>query len=125
MREIKFRAWHSGAKQMLQSRDQGHQGEVFKWLHEGQPVSIMQFTGLRDKNGKDICEGDVVNLLADAGAFKGGVTETLASVEWDAEDTGFYYLTQADNFPHVKPWFAVSVEVIGNIYENPSLLEAK
>lgn len=110
MREFKFRAWHKGAKQMLQNRDQGYQGEVFKWAHEGQPVEIMQFTGLHDKNGKDIYEGDI--LQDDC--------ESLCSVVWENSSAQFLVEfedeTQEIDSPHT--W----AEIVGNIYENLELL---
>lgn len=51
-----FRAWHKDAKEMLH----GTAATVFKWLEDGQPVIIEQWTGLMDKNGTGIFEGDVV-----------------------------------------------------------------
>lgn len=68
--------------------------------------SISQFSGLLDKNGKEIYEGDVIEFMR-AGKKKRVV------VEWDEYDAGFRYITQnpLDN------------EIIGNIYENPELLK--
>jgi hypothetical protein len=58
MREIKFRAWHKESKEMFY--DGGR--HVFQWKHDGQPVIIEQFTGLLDKNGKEIYEGDILMI---------------------------------------------------------------
>ena len=118
METIKFRAWHETAKEMLL---EDFIGDALKWKREGQPVKVMQFIGQHDKNGKEIYEGDVVSLVAIEDEIKHWETATRASVEWDDQDAGFFYAAEYDKFPHIKPWFAKDVEVIGNIYENPEL----
>ena len=120
MRTLKFRTWIWQQKRMLPPITipeicKSYSMPLF-W------AEMMQFTGLLDKNGKEIYEGDLCKIVADSGAFRGGKQKHLAEVKWDGEDTGFFYATNHDCFPHVKPWFTISVEVIGNIYENPELL---
>ena len=85
---------------------------------------IMQFTGLQDKNGKDIYEGDVVK--DDMGRIMMSGYHNLRPC-WIAisatnfHHADFFYWSKWDNaidgYSHT-----VSVEVIGNIYENPELL---
>ena len=106
MRTIKFRAWHEFANQMLTS---SYQSDVLRWKEEGQPVIIMQFTGLHDKNGREIYEGDFL-----ISPFTGDP----APVIYDQEYCQFTFGGAEFNVEvkHKK------LEVIGNIYENPELL---
>jgi len=128
MREIKFRAWHESknGQVMLQVGDkQGttHPLDCCFYAMQGQPVTLMQYTGLKDKNGKEIFEGDILchwdNLHTHKGA---GVVEYYGA--------GFY-LNQsiiAKKSTALKLLGSCYVPldksvVIGNIYENPELLE--
>lgn len=79
------------------------------------PVTVGQFTGLTDKNGKKIFEGDIVDILTE--------NEEIGVVAY--EDGGF--LVNADGFcvdfhTNIK---GTDLEVIGNIHDNPELLGAQ
>lgn len=94
----------------------------------------MQYTGLQDKNGKDIYEGDI---LRGEVSFKDDnplITHALAVVVWFQADCQFhlvdteeYVLGNLDEPAYIlddrKGW--PSLEIVGNIYETPELLEAK
>lgn len=98
MREIKFRAWTG--ERML--------NEVASNMVE---VELMQYTGLEDKNGKEIFEGDIVE---DEDHF-------YYEIQWDADD--FMYI--ADGIGPLCELEFHEINVIGNIHENPELLEQK
>ena len=79
------------------------------------PVTVGQITGLLDKNGKKIFEGDIVDILTE--------NEEIGVVAY--EDGGF--LVNADGFcvDFHSNINGTDLEVIGNIYDNPELLEAQ
>lgn len=134
MREIKFRAWDGERKKMLHfskltlCREYNHiafqvvekeEKDSYGCVSLGDPESedealknLMQFTGLKDKNGKEIYEGDIVH-----------------SDHWDPKryevvfDRGCYCMkfgNDSNFYPDAK--YCENMEVIGNIYENKDLL---
>jgi len=115
MKELKFRAWDGENLFLSGECDNYELGMWFeahskKGLH-GKENVIMQFTGLKDKNGKDIYEGDVVLIKTGVFIWK---SKGQCEVEfWDGR-----FMSGKENLSN---W--TDVEVIGNIYENPELKE--
>lgn len=109
-REIKFRAWSKSDKEMTPHEririlpDETELHEVF----EDNSVIWMQFTGLLDKNGNEIYEGDILSWES----YEGKKHQTRWVVEYNSE-RGF------------KSWSSTKNDeiVIGNIHENPELLK--
>ena len=125
MREIKFRAWDKVNQHMVY---QGWHREVFHTISDifayGDNVNLMQLTGLKDKNGVEIYEGDILKetCYVEPGYSVG---ESFTKVEYG--DIQFSS-TKGWNLIHVKglDGFYLSFshcEVIGNIYENKELLD--
>jgi hypothetical protein len=122
MREIKFRIWDSKEEMMIQ--DSGHfhvsaDGEVFS-INDNEDITnsvvLMQYTGLKDKNGKEIYEGDIV--LLDLGVF--------GAVYYDEAETSYIVHVQPLG-PRQEHQYEVlglgyPESVIGNIHENSELI---
>lgn len=134
MREIKFRAWDKLNKMLVQVQDldliQLVDGEYFisagledvgEYLRLSKEIVLMQYTGLKDKHSKEIYEGDI---LARRAGYNNPEIIRKGTVEFvnGKYENCLYY-------PHKQRRYlfdsASIYEVIGNIYENPELLEAK
>jgi uncharacterized phage protein (TIGR01671 family) len=82
-------------------------------------VEIEQCTGLKDKNGKLIYEGDIVKIYA-----KNRYAYGIFQIKYDCEDCEYDMLDKEGNFIYqLQNDKTKYVEVIGNIHENPDLLE--
>lgn len=113
MREIKFRAWHKSDKKIYEVIA----FNLGKWFLRGKShpmprsaIEVMQYTGLKDKNGVEIYECDIFKATHNFGP--GGMHERISSVAFDLEK-GYQW----------EYWDLDTIEVIGNIYENPELLD--
>lgn len=120
-REIKFRAWDEGQKYMA------YQGTpdletIQSFIHHFGDKDLMQYTGLKDKNGKEIYEGDIVKRMK-------------VCYDWDKEDGeeryeveeisfivyeyhGFWVESEGFGYEGEGLWDWNKIEVIGNLYEN-------
>ena len=89
-----------------------------------EPETVGQFTGLTDKNGTKIFEGDIVDASGEwwNAAGPAGHDSPIIAVEWDDELCGFapFAVYDCDCGVYIS---SRGVEVIGNIYDNPELLE--
>lgn len=118
MREIKFRAWLPKQKMFFywgfNLRDDG---AFFDSPPSVKDSVQQQYTGLKDKNGKEIYEGDLM--------WTSKYSDSPRVVRWNNEESRFELGLMDNNEPD-KAYlmtFGTHLEVIGNIYENPELLE--
>ena len=129
MRAIKFRAWDLEDKEMIpwnRLHLETDENGIYRWKYDdGGPFSgsgfgtddfeLMQYTGLKDKNGKEIYEGDIVKAQSPCigGRDFTGVVKLNQCTLWiDNESDAIHLFSETD----------IRI-VVGNIYENPELLE--
>jgi uncharacterized phage protein (TIGR01671 family) len=140
-REIKFRAWDNGAKKWLLGYEYPNLGgfslfgEIMlmsEWSqilnayilnreaynHNEGDLIVMQFTGLKDKNGKEVFEGDILQWTSSnpfsIGEIRKVKVEYVEARFWCTGTIGVYLAELLS---------AEKCEVIGNIYENPEYLK--
>jgi len=117
MREIKFRAWDKKEKKM--GNPTLHFGrpftmeEFFRALKDIGNCELMQYTGLKDKNGKEIYEGDIVKFESNDCIDKIMWSEKRLSFVFGGMDLGLILHSRKNEL----------LIIIGNIYENPELLK--
>lgn len=94
-------------------------------LADVKPETVGQYTGLHDKNGKEIYEGDIV--LLDCYNYEEPLFSGEFKVIYDVEK-GMWLLVDLENkdrdftFGEIRSYYKAEIEVIGNIYDNPELL---
>lgn len=135
-RDIKFRAWGIDNKRMWFNVQNAYDMQIchnkpeckgycgcedvhfypssFGEVLEDADFIVMQYTGLKDKNGKEIYEGDVIKHHKYNGA--------LSIVEWNQPACGWGLSGEDKRFMFLSDMCCKNIEVIGNIYENKKLL---
>ena len=119
-REIKFRAWDKQKRRLIEHSmlfrlDTTNEIPFLPLLEKFIPeYEVMQYTGLKDKNGNEIYEGDLVSDLLNGSLGEVTFDEGCYLVDWEDE------LTTITLHQNIREF---DVVVVGNIYENPELLE--
>jgi len=119
MKEIKFRAWHKKLKHMLPNI-QNHIGNsdwAFGFLIKDEKVIVMQFIGLKDKKDKEIFEDDIVRISNVNSGIEGKIFEPFTIVVKYINELAFYNISD-----YIIENAEFALEVIGNIHQNPELI---
>ena len=137
MRDIKFRVWDKETKHMHICGEDVHDEISFEnetnkayyynlqngcgSLREDSVYILMQYTGLKDKNGKEIYEGDIIFIKGETKLLdiKGKVEYSNILAQFIITNTGSI-VNEAEPLGNYEE---EDIEVIGNIYDNPKLLE--
>lgn len=133
MRDIRFRAWDLKKKKMgvtFSLEDASYEGFPSPFTDANGECDIrakyevMQYTNLKDKNGKKIYEGDIVSIPNDKYQPDNGEAPLVLV---DVRFANGCFVVEGGVFPMDEPLlgYAEEAAIIGNIYENPELLEAK
>ena len=129
MREIKFRAWLKEEKKMVNVETIDFTDKSIQYLEKNEfinayllrrmifdDIELMQYTGLKDKNGKEIYEGDILFFRDENMKY---------IVVW--QDTAFIIKSiEIRKYSEKMCWLddtEICCEIVGNIYENKNLLE--
>ena len=126
MREIKFRAWHKEKKEIVNVEEIDFMNKVINYIDNDylnnrqeiigayfEDIELMQYTGLKEKNNKEIYEGDIVKFLND-----------IFEVIWRDEKAKFMLKNKEyKEFLNFLYENNTEMEIVGNIYENPELME--
>lgn len=123
MREIKFRAWNNVLNKMYSWNEflDTNMKQTFI-APESTAMILMQYTGLKDKNGKEIYEGDIIQ---DEFYERKAEVVFLEGAFWlDYKEDFGVYNTKHKRYQLLANYdYEQVLEVIGNIYDNPELLE--
>lgn len=129
MREIKFRGkrldngeWVVGSYIEAENRDRSIAHQIIPYkdglvVREVDPATVGQYTGLKDKNGREIYEGDIIG--GSNGSINGWEWPFKSEIKWNDEECGFDppILGYMDSTHYYN--------VLGNIHDNPDLLKTE
>ena len=126
---IKFRAWDNRYKEYIKNVMVDWCGKVYfddgVATQDDLDISVEQFTGLKDVNGKDIYDGDIVSVFNEDGNYYNDVIEWCIKYNYPAFELKYHsHLYESNALSEIMNAGVENIKVIGNVHENPELLEA-
>jgi uncharacterized phage protein (TIGR01671 family) len=132
MREFKFRAWHKGIGVWCDDvviYDDGSWRASIDMVHgyDDKECELMQYTGLKDKKGKEIYEGDILLMPQDATMSHPTGEAELCNVSMVGGSFGYWLCGRFESF---LGWYGETdviddAEIIGNMWETPEFMEIR
>ena len=137
----RYRAWDSWRKRMsvvdriyIDTEGVRLYDDFGEYWRDFRDVKLMQSTGLRDKNGKEVFDGDILEIQGIKMIVKFGSYKYLETSKNNGyilgvlhDGLGFYVecinATDPDNISPFEPETLKNSQIIGNVFENPELLE--
>lgn len=123
-REIKFRAWIESQNYMaIQGTPDLETLQSFMF-HYGNEKTLMQCTGLIDKNGKEVYEGDIVSIEYGKGVVEYSEKQAMFIINWIGDNEAYNESLAYNPRNYIYGKTRKDIEVIGNIYENPEFTQS-